>query len=61
VIEVGGVSVDVLDPTDYEEILGKLNRREFVEFVVTERDYEEEDWSFAPLPEITEDNDNEEN
>lgn len=57
VIEKGGASVVVNNPNDLAEIKALIEARDFCEFLVTEREYEEEQWSFAPI--LTEqDNDN---
>lgn len=47
--ETGGVEIEVNDPIDWEEIEGKLNRREFKSFLVSEREYTNEEWEFDDL------------
>ncbi len=45
----GGCAVDVDDPTDMKEIWMKANDFMFTEFVVKERDYDNDEWSFELL------------
>ena len=49
VVEVGEVAVDVLDPTDAEEIAEKLRNIEFQEYVIYDKEYEDRSWSFQPV------------
>lgn len=51
VIETGGCTVEVKDPNDMREIRQKTEARDFVEFLVADRDYDEEDWEFEILDE----------
>jgi hypothetical protein len=50
-LQVGLASIDVLDPTDAEEIGDKLKALDFKTFVVTQEDLEEPQWSFQPFVE----------
>lgn len=49
VIEHGGASVVVNNPNDLQEIKARLEARDFCEFLITDREYDEETWSFAPI------------
>ena len=57
VVETGGVTIEVEDEVDWEEIETKLRNRDFVEFLPGERKYEEEDWEFDDLQPYEEDDD----
>ena len=47
-LQVGIASIDVLDPTDANEIGEKLRAQDFASFVVTQEDLEEPSWSYQP-------------
>ena len=49
VVERGGASVVVNNPNDLQEIKARLEARDFYEFLITDREYDEESWSFAPI------------
>lgn len=51
VVEVGEIEVDVLDPTDAEEIADKLRNIDFQEYVIYDKEYEDRSWSFQPVVE----------
>lgn len=50
-LQVGIASIDVLDPTDPEEIGEKLRTLDFASFVVTQEDIDEPSYSFQPYTE----------
>lgn len=45
----GGVSVDVENALDWEEIFAKANSHQFAEMLPTEIKYKSENWTFEPL------------
>lgn len=49
VVERGGASVVVSNPNDLAEIKARLEAGDFYEFLVTEREYDDEHWSFNPI------------
>lgn len=53
VIETGAAAIDIEDTgwIDWSEVEEKAQNREFAEFRVHERDYDEEDWAFTPVQE----------
>jgi hypothetical protein len=55
VVETGSCTVLVKDPDNMNEVFGKANRGDFLNYLVISRDYdtEEEDWEF----ELAEDDD----
>jgi hypothetical protein len=50
VVETGGCSVKVENPEDWDEIQAKIDAQDFHEFLITSREYDEEDWDFEELP-----------
>lgn len=55
VIETGTCVVEVKDPNDMREINKKLYNKDFKELLITDRDYDEEDWDFELLNDEEED------
>lgn len=49
VIENGGVTVEVEDGASLEDALEKAHNGLFKQFLVTERTYYEQDWTFEPI------------
>lgn len=45
----GEITVDVLDPTDSDEIAQKLKDRQFSKFLGEKRELQNEEWSFQPV------------
>lgn len=56
--QVGEIAVDVLDPTNIEEVKGKLSAREFAEFLVQNQAFDEEVWNFQPINDEPENDNN---
>lgn len=52
---IGGVSIDVEDPEDAEEIAEKLDNKQFAEYLPIQNIQTNDDWDFDPLPEGDED------
>lgn len=49
VVEKGVVEIDIEDPLDSEEIARKLIAKEFSSFLITSKEYIEDDnWSYQP-------------
>lgn len=48
--QVGEIAIDVLNPTDTDEIMAKLKERDFVEMLPIAEEHSEEDWSYRPIP-----------
>lgn len=50
IIKYGTVALDVLNPYDPEEIIEKLTKKEFSEYLEDGEEFEtEEDWKFVPI------------
>lgn len=49
VVERGGASVVVSNPNDLAEIKARLEGQDFYEFLITEREYDDDQWSFQPM------------
>lgn len=47
--EYGTCAIDVLDPTNVEEIQEKSSNRDFVKLVIQDIKRENEEWKFVPL------------
>ncbi len=48
VLEIGDCTVDVLDPSNSDEIAFKLEARDFASFLPRAIEIQEDSWSFQP-------------